>query len=84
MMRSIGIVLVLAIALQTMGCSRWKPLTRTDKVPDDDRQSSMRDLVLGRLKEGMRVRIRIREGSPAPVIGQDIECVIEKASHGVS
>ena len=78
MTRAISIVLIVAIALQTVGCSTWKPLARMNEVPEDNRQASMRDQVLGKLKEGMRVRIRIREGSAVPVIGQVIECVIER------
>lgn len=78
MRRAISIVLVVAIALQTVGCSTWKPLTREGEVPEDDKQSSVRDLVLGRLKEGMRVRIRIREGVRAPIKGQTIEGRMDK------
>ena len=78
MIRTINIVLIVAIALQTVGCSSWKPLARSGEVPADDRQSSMRKQVLGRLTVGMRARIKIREGASAPVIGRVIECVIEK------
>ncbi len=78
MKRAINIVMIVAIALQSAGCSTWKPLARVDEVPYDDRQTSMRDQVLGKLTEGMRVRIRTRDGSPTPVIGQVIECDIEK------
>lgn len=35
---------------------------------------------MGKLKEGMVVRIRIREGTSAPVQGQVIECVVERVS----
>ena len=77
MTRAISIVLIVAIALQTVGCSAWKPLARANEVSKDDKQSSMRDQVLGRLTVGMRARIEIREGAPAPVIGRVIECVIE-------
>lgn len=77
-MRGISIVLVVAIALQTVGCSTWKPLARANRVAENDIQTSMRDQVLGKLTEGMRVRIRTRDGSSTPVIGQVIECVIEK------
>lgn len=78
MTRAINIVLVAAIALQTVGCSSWRPLARMNEVPEDERQSSMRDQVLGKLKEGMRARIEIREGTRAPVVGQVIECIVEK------
>ena len=38
----------------------------------------MREQVLEKLKEGMAVRIRIREGTPAPVRGRVLECIVEK------
>ncbi len=79
MTRVISLVLIVAIALQSVGCSAWRPLARVSEVPEDERQSSMRDQVVGKLKEGMAVRIRISEGTRAPVIGQFVECVIEKA-----
>lgn len=78
MIRAISIVLIFAIALQTIGCSTWKPLARAKEVPKDDRQLSMREQFLGRLTVGMRARIEIRERASAPVIGRVIECVIEK------
>ncbi len=78
MIRAINIVLIVAIALQTVGCSTWRPLARVNEVSEDDRQSSMQELVLGNLKEGMRVRIRILEGTPAPIKGQVLECIVEK------
>ncbi|MCY3766575.1 MAG: hypothetical protein OXH06_14245 [Gemmatimonadetes bacterium] len=78
MTRAMSIVLTVAIALQTIGCSTWRPLARAGEIPADDRQSSMRKQVLGRLTVGMRARIEIREGAPAPVIGRVIECFIEK------
>ncbi len=78
MIRAISIILIVAIALQTVGCSTWKPLARVDAVPEDDRQSSMRKQILGRLTVGMRARITVREGAPAPIIGRVIECVIGK------
>ena len=77
MIRAINIVLIVAIALQTVGCSTWKPLARTHEVPEDDRQSSMRDQVLGKLKEGMAIRIRIRDGTPTQIKGQVLECIVE-------
>ena len=66
MMRAISIFLIIAIALQTVGCTTMRPLARVNEVSEDNRQSSMRDQVLGKLTEGMRVRIRIREGARAP------------------
>lgn len=77
MMRAISIVLIVAIALHTGGCSTWRPLARASEVTEDDRQSSIRDQVLGKLKEGMAVRIRILEGSPVPIKGQVLECIVE-------
>ncbi len=78
MMRAISIVLIVAIALQTVGCSAWRPLARMNEAPEDDRQSSMRDQVLGKLKEGMAIRIRIRDGTPTQIKGQVLECIVEK------
>lgn len=78
MTRPVSIVLIVAIALQTVGCSTWKPLARASEVTEDDGQSSVRDQILGKLTEGMHARIKIREGISAPVIGRVIECVIEK------
>ena len=78
MIRTINIVVIVAIALQTVGCTTWRPLARASKVTEDDRQSSMRNQVLGKLKEGMVVRIEILEGTYVPIKGQIIECVIEK------
>ncbi len=49
MTRAINIVLVLAIALQTVGCSSWRPLARANEVSEDNRQASMRDKVLSKL-----------------------------------
>ena len=78
MMRASSIVLIVAIALQTVGCSTWRPLARMNVVSEYDRQSSMREQVLEKLKEGMAVRIRIREGTRTPTKGEVIECVIEE------
>ena len=78
MTRAISIVLIVAIALQTVGCSAWRPLARAARVADVDRHSSMREQVLEKLKEGMAVMIRIREGTPAPVRGRVLECIVEK------
>ena len=78
MKRAISIVLIVATALQTVGCSSWRPLARTNEVSEDNRQASMRDQILSKLTEGMRVRIRMREGTYAPPEGQVIECVIEE------
>ena len=81
MIRAISIVLIVAIALQTVGCSTWRPLARVDEVPEVNRHSSMRLQSMGKLKEGMRVRIRIRTGTGTPIKGRVIECVIEKIGH---
>lgn len=78
MIRVISIVLIAAIALQTVGCSTWRPLARANAFAEDDSQSSVRDQVLGRLKVGMAVKIRIRAGTPAPIKGQVIECIIKE------
>ena len=78
MTRAISIVLIAAMSLQTVGCSTWRPLARANAVAEDSGQSPMRDQVLGKLKEGMRARIKIRESTRAPVVGQVIECVVEK------
>ena len=77
MMHAISIVLIVAIALQTVGCSTWRPVVRVAKSADDDRQSSVRDHVLGKLNEGMAVRIRILEGASAPIKSEVIEGKIE-------
>ncbi len=78
MTRAMSIVLIVAIALQTVGCSTWKPLALANNVPEDSRQCSMREQVLRKLKEGMAVRIRIREGTRTPVKGRVLECIVEK------
>ncbi len=36
MMRAISIVLIVAIALQTVGCSTWRPLVRATRIAEDD------------------------------------------------
>lgn len=78
MIRAISIVLIAAIALQTVGCSSWRPLTRANEVPEDSKKASMRDQVLGKLSEGMVVRIEIREGTLTPIKGRVIECLIKE------
>ena len=78
MTRAMSIVLIVAIALQSFGCSTWRPVVRVAKSADDDRQSSVRDHVLGKLNEGMAVRIRILEGTHLPIKGRVIDCIIEK------
>ena len=80
MTRAISIVLIVGIALQTVGCTTWKPLARANEVSEENNQSSMREQALGQLKEGMRVRIGIRQGASTQIKGQVIECVIEKVS----
>ena len=78
MIRVISIALIVAIALQAVGCSTWRPLARMNDVPEDERQTYMGEQVLGKLKEGMAVRITIRDGTPAPFKRQVIECIIEE------
>ena len=78
MTRVISIVLIVVVALQTVGCSTWRTLGRMDDVSEENRQILMRDQVFGKLKEGMRVKIRVREDAPTPFEGQVIICVIEK------
>ncbi len=81
MIRAISIVLTVAIAMQTVGCSTWQPLARVNEISVEKRQSSMREQVLEKLKEGMRVRLRIRPGTRAPITGRVFECVIERIGH---
>ena len=78
MIRAISIVLIAAIALHTIGCTTTRPLARANEVSEENNQTSMREQALGKLTEGMRVRIKIREGTRAPVIGRVFVCVIEK------
>lgn len=78
MTRAISIVLIATIGLQTVGCTTWRQVARMKQVPEANREASMRDQVFRKLKEGMRARIEIREGTRAPVVGQVIECVVEK------
>ena len=65
--RAISFVLIVTIALQSFGCSTWRPLARLNDVRENERQASMPDQVVGKLKEGMAVRIRILEGASAPI-----------------
>ena len=78
MTRVISIVLIAAIALQTVGCSTWRPLVRMNDVPEDNGQSAAGAQLPWNLTEGMRVRIGIRQGASTQIKGQVIECVIEK------
>ena len=78
MIRAVSIVLVVAVALHTVGCGTWRHVARGIEVSDGYRRSSLQDRILGKLKEGMRVRIRIRDGANAPVKGQVFECVIDE------
>ena len=83
MKRTISIVLIAAIALQTIGCSTGRHVTRMNQVVQEDRPSSMRERILEELKVGMHARIRIREGTGAPITGgQVIECIIVKIGQG--
>lgn len=77
MIRAISIVLTVAIALQTVGCSTWRTAARLKDVPESNREAAMRSQVIGKLTEGMRVRIEIREGTRLPIEGLVIVCVIE-------
>lgn len=81
MNRTISIVLIVAMALQTVGCSTWRPLARGFAVSEDERQSLMRVQVLGKLKEGMSVRIMIREGTTTLIKSRVFECVIEEITN---
>lgn len=78
MMRAISIVQIVAIALQTFGCSTWRPVVRVAKSADDGRQSSVRDHVLGKLNEGMAIRIKLLKGTHLPIKGRVIDCIIEE------
>ena len=81
MIRAISIVLIFAIALQTVGCSTWKPLARVDEVREDDRQASTEEQLRWNLTEGTRVRIHIREGARTWIKGRVIDCIIESIGH---
>ena len=78
MIRAISIVLILAIALQTVGCSAWRPLTSANKVAENKRQQLIRDEAFGKLMEGMRVKMRIREGTGVLIGRQVFKCVIKR------
>ena len=77
MIRAISIVLILAIALQTVGCSSWRPLTSANKVAENKRHQLIRDEAFGKLMEGMRVKMRIREGTGVLIDRQVFKCVIK-------
>ena len=81
MTRAISILLIAAIALQTVGCSTWQPQVRVNEASEEIDQTSMRERVLDKLKEGTRVRISVRAGTPAPITGRAFECIIEKIGH---
>ena len=81
MTRGISIVLVVAIALQAVGCSTWRPLARASDFTEEHRHASLRDQVPGKLKEGMAVRIRILEGTPVPIKDQVLECIVEEVGN---
>lgn len=78
MIRAISIVLIVAIVLQTVGCSTWQPLVRVNEVFEDDNQTPMREQAMAKLREGMRLRIVIRAGTQAPITGRVIECFVEE------
>lgn len=77
MTRTISIVLILAIALQTIGCSTWRPIAHLNDVPEDAKQTLSQGQFPGKLKEGMRATIKIRPVARAPIKGRVIECIIE-------
>ncbi len=78
MIRAISVVLIAAVALQTVGCSTWQPLARVNEDPDENGKSSMRGQFPWNFNEGMRVRIRVRPDTPAPIRGRVIEGIIKK------
>ena len=78
MMRSVSIILIAAILFQTVGCGTTRPLARASEVSQDYEQPSIREQALGKLREGMHVRIKIREGAPAPIEGQVFEGIVKK------
>lgn len=81
MTRAISIVLIVAIALQAVGCSAWKPLARVDEVREDDRQASTDEQLRWNLTEGTRVRIYIREGARTWIKGRVIDCIVDRIGH---
>ncbi len=78
MMRAISIVLIVAIALQTFGCSTWRPIAHLNDVPEDANQTLKQGQFPGKLKEGMRATIKIRPATRTPINGRVIECIIER------
>lgn len=77
MTRAISILLIAAIALQTVGCSTWRPLARTSEASEDESLSTMRDRVIGELRKDMAVRIGVLEGAHLPIKGRVVDCIIE-------
>lgn len=77
-MRAISMVLIVAMALQTVGCSTWRPLARGYEVSEDSKQALMREQVLGKLTEGMRIRLRIKDSAETPIKVRVFECIIER------
>ncbi len=78
MIRAISIVLIVTIALQSFGCSTWRPLARLNDVPENAKQTLIQGQFPGKLKEGMRVRIRIREGRRVSTTGEVIDGIIKR------
>ncbi|MDE3001607.1 MAG: hypothetical protein OXU79_21235 [Gemmatimonadota bacterium] len=78
MTRAISIVLIVAIALQTVGCSTWRPIAHLNDVPEDGKQTLIQGQFPGKLKKGMRATIKIRPEARAPINGRVIECIVEK------
>ena len=79
MTRAISIMLTVAIALQTIGCSTWRPIAQINDVPEDAKQTLIQGQFPGKLKEGMRATIKFRPVTLAPIKGRSIECIIETA-----
>lgn len=80
MRRAISLLVIVAIALQTVGCSTWRPAGSLNEESGDRNRTFMRDQALGKLKEGMRANIRIREGARVPIDGRVIKCVVKRVT----
>ncbi|MDE3001606.1 MAG: hypothetical protein OXU79_21230 [Gemmatimonadota bacterium] len=78
MVRTVSIILISAILFQTVECATNRPLSRANEYSQDNDQPSIGDQALGKLKEGMHVRIRIRQGTTAPIKGQVFEGIVEE------
>lgn len=76
MTRVITIVLIVAIALQTVGCA---PTIRMRKFSLDSSQDQIRKDAQQILKKGMQATIFLRRNARVPFSGRILECVIERA-----